>query len=137
MYIYAIIFSLLIYAIYQEIIDLSDSRYIDKNSIPNSNDSCYKLLQKYKKSISYFYMNSTRSWRIPYMSTIFILFLIWYIIFKRIPTEWELLICGSPVLLFLYTVLTYYQHHLTKNFTNHLVNISNHLENKLEKCLGS
>ena len=131
MYIYAIFFILLIYAIYQERIDMSERRYINPNSKPNSNDSAYKLLQKYKESTSYFYINWIR-WRVPYISTIFIIFLVWYIIFKKIPTEWNLVTCGGPIFLYLYSVWEFYNHHLIKNFTDHLVNISNTLEDKLE-----
>ena len=135
MYIYAALFILLVYAIYQERIDVRERRFVNDNSKPNSDDSPYKLIQKYKESISYFYMNRIR-WRIPYISTIFIVFLFWYIVFKKIPSEWNLITLGAPILLYLYAVWTYYNHHLTKTFTDHLVNISNTLEDKLEskKC---
>ena len=147
MWIYILIIFIVVYSIFKEREALgcpsnplngkdcdNDSGKAVKGSNPSEEDNTFELLDKIKYASCY---NSRFvRWRGIFLASFFGTLLLWFIIFQKIPNEWELS-CGILVLFVIFSCVNrFYLFHVSKCIEDNITGSVDILEERYykEKC---
>lgn len=130
MWVYIIIIAILIYAIFKERQALGCSSIPSCTDCDNANgktvkdtksyetDSTKEILKKIRFAGSY--QDRFVKWRIFYVISVLVTVVAWFVIYKRFPTEWELVLMILVLMLAFTGTNNFYKFHLTDYVKDHV-----------------
>ncbi|MDB4769375.1 hypothetical protein OAG24_00270 [bacterium] len=143
MWIYIIIIAIFIFAIFKERQALgcptiptgvdcdNENGKAVKGTKPYNSDSTNNLLQKIKLAGSY--QDRFVKWRIFYVMSILVTIVSWFVIFKRFPSEWELVLMLIVLMLAFVGTDNFYKFHLSDCVKEHIKSSVNILESRSQQ----
>ncbi len=130
MWIYVIVVIILLYAVYKERQSLGCGYFFNGKDCDNSNgkaiegskpfktDNTLKLLDKIEYAAAY--QDRFVKWRAFLIVSFLMIGLIWFIIYKRFPSEWELIVLLMVLFLGMSLATNFYRFHLYNHVENNI-----------------
>lgn len=130
MWIYILIIIVLLYALYKERQALGCGNFLDgkdcdnangkavKGSAPSPKDSCDQLLDKIDYAADY--QSRFVKWRAFLILSFLGMLLLWFAVFQKFPSEWELVVGMLVLFLVMSSASSFYKFHLYNHIEHNI-----------------